>query len=376
MARGAGAVASDDIRRIINDNVASPGVRAAPTTLRADELRTFTARVLEAAGAAPEDAMTMADVLVWSDLRGIAKQGVLRLRLAVERMRAGGTRRTASLATVRDTTGLAVIDARDSWAPVAGVHAMRTAIAKAKTNGVGAAVVRNTTFAFALGYYPTLAIASRMIGLAINDCLPVMAPWGGTTKTLGNQAFAVGAPAGRHQPLLLDTANSAITWTAIHEHAERGDALPEGVAVDPAGRPTTDPAAALAGRVLPLGGPKGSGLAMLWEVLTGVLAGGERFGPRVVGPDEVGTPQSTSLFMLAIDPTASMPYERFTQRVDALIDETLTSPPEPGTDRLYAPGERGYLTAAQRERDGIPIPAATARDLRALADELGVSWPA
>jgi LDH2 family malate/lactate/ureidoglycolate dehydrogenase len=148
-------------------------------------------------------------------------------------MRAGGTRPAASLVTVRDTPGLAVIDAQDAWAPVAGACAMRTAIEKAKVNGVAAAVVRNTTFAFALGYYPTIAIEARMIGLAINDCLPVMAPWGGTDKTLGNQAFAVGAPAARHLPLLLDTANSAITWTAIHDYQERGQQLPEGVAVDP-----------------------------------------------------------------------------------------------------------------------------------------------
>jgi LDH2 family malate/lactate/ureidoglycolate dehydrogenase len=344
-------------------------------TVRADQLRTFTADVLEAAGVPRTDAETMAEVLLWSDLRDITKQGILRLPLCVERMRAGGTRPVSSLVTVRDGPGLAVIDAQDSWAPVAGARAMRTAINKARISGVAAALVRNTTFAFALGYYPTIAIEARMIGLAINDCLPVMAPWGGTVKTLGNQAFAVGAPAGRHLPLLLDTANSAITWTAIHDHQERGQQLPQGVAVDPAGRPTTDPWTALAGRVLPLGGPKGSGLAIMWGVLTGVLAGSAGFGPRVVGPDEVSVPQSTSLFMLAIDPTASMPYEQFLERIDVFIDETLASTPKSGLDRLYAPGERGYLTAAQRERDGIPIQAATARELRALGDELGVTWP-
>jgi LDH2 family malate/lactate/ureidoglycolate dehydrogenase len=349
---------------------------AARATVRADQLRTFAAGVLEAAGMPRPDAETMAQVLVWSDLRGITKQGVLRLPLCVQRMRAGGTRPAASLVTVRDTPGLVVLDAQDSWAPVAGARAMRTVIDKARVTGVAAALVRNTTFAFALGYYPTIAIEARMIGLAINDCLPVMAPWGGSEKTLGNQAFAVGAPAGRHLPLLLDTANSAITWTAIHDYQERGQQLPDGVAVDPEGRPTRDPWLALAGRVLPLGGPKGSGLAMLWGVLTGVLAGSVAFGPHVVGPDQVSVPQSTSLFMLAIDPTAAMPYEQFIDRIDAFIDETLASTPEPGLDRTYAPGERGYLTAAQRERDGIPIPAATARALHALGDELGVRWPA
>jgi LDH2 family malate/lactate/ureidoglycolate dehydrogenase len=348
---------------------------AAHAIVRAERLRAFTVDVLQVAGVPRSEAETLAEVLVWSDLRGITKQGVLRLPQCVERMRAGGTRAAASLVTLREAPGLTVIDAQDSWAPVAGARAMRTAIDKSKVNGVAAVLVRNTTFAFALGYYPTLAIEAGLIGLAINDCLPVMAPWGGTLKTLGNQAFAVGAPAGRHLPLLLDTAASAITWTAIHDYQERGQPLPTGLAVDREGRPTTDALTALAGRVLPLGGPKGSGLAMLWGVLTGVLAGSAAFGPHVVGPDQVGVPQSTSLFMLAIDPTAAMPYAEFIERIDVFIDETLASTPEPGVDRLYAPGERGYLTAVQRERDGIPIPAATARDLRALGGALGVPFP-
>jgi LDH2 family malate/lactate/ureidoglycolate dehydrogenase len=235
-------------------------------------------------------------------------------------MRTGGTRPVSSLVTVRDCPSLTVIDAQDSWAPVAGACAMRTAIEKARLNGVAATLVRNTTFAFALGYCPTIAIEARMIGLSIDDCLPVMAPWGGADKTLGNQAFAVGAPA------------------AIHEYQERGQQLPPGVEVDPEGRPTTD-------------------LAMLWGVLTGVLAGSAAFGPHVVGPDKVSVPQSTSLFMLAIDPTAAMPYEQFIERIDVFIDETLASTPEPGLDRLYAPGERGYLTSAQRERGWHPDPS-------------------
>jgi len=338
-------------------------------------LRAFVGAVLEAIGMPSDDAATMAEAMVWSDLRGIAKQGVLRLPLVVERVRAGGTRVQGEIVVERDGPSFAAIAGCDLWGPVVGARAMRIAIEKARATGVGAAVVRDTTFAFALGYYPTLAIAEGMIGLAINDCLPLMAPPGGTTNVLGNQAFALGAPARRHLPLLLDTATSAITWTAIHELQERGEPLPPGVAVDPEGRPTTDPAAGLAGRLLPLGGPKGFGLALMWEVLAGVLAGGELFGKRLRGPDELAKPMGTNLFMLAIDPRASMPYDRFLDRVDRLIDDVLSSPPEPGIDCLYAPGERGQLVAAERERNGIPLAAATMARLRALGESIGVGWP-
>ena len=321
------------------------------------------------------DAATLAEVMVWSDLRGITKQGVLRLPLAVERMRAGGTRPDGESPVLRETASLAAIAGNDRWGPVLGVDAMRRAIAKARATGLGAAVVRDSTFAFALGYYPTLAIAEGMIGLAINDCLPLMAPFGGTTKVLGNQAFALGCPARRHLPLLLDTATSAITWSAIHEINERGGRLPEGVAVAPDGTPTTDPLLALAGRVLPLGGPKGFGLAILWEVLCGVLSGGELFGARLRGPDEVALPMGTSLFMLALDPRAVMDHTEFLERVDRLIDDVRSSPPEADVDAVYTPGERGYQLAAEREEAGIPLAASTVAALRATGASLGVSWP-
>ena len=339
-------------------------------------LRRFAGALLEKAGMPRRDAEALAEVMVWSDLRGIAKQGVLRLPLAVERMRVGGTRATGESPVTRETASLAAIAGNDRWGPVVGIDAMRRAIAKARVTGLGASVVRDTTFAFALGYYPTLAIAEGMIGLAINDCLPVMAPYGGTKTLLGNQAFAVGSPARRHLPLLLDTASSAITWTAIHEIAERGGRLPDGVAVGPDGEPTTDPLLALAGRVLPLGGPKGFGLALMWEVLCGVLSGGELFGSRLRGPDDTAHPMGTNLFMLAIDPRAVMDYDVFLDRVDTLIDDVRSSPPAAGFDRVYTPGEHGYLMAAERERTGIPLAASTLELLRATASSLGVAWPA
>jgi LDH2 family malate/lactate/ureidoglycolate dehydrogenase len=355
----------------------SAATHAPPSvTVPSEDLRAFATAVLAAAGAPADDASIMSDVLVWSDLRGTAMQGVMRLPLCVRRMRAGGTRPEARTETRRESSAFIALDGLDSWAPVIGTRAMRTAIAKARATGIGAAVVSDTTFAFALGYYPALAISERMIGLAINDSLPLMAPWGGTKKVLGNQAFAIGAPAGRHSPLLLDTATSAITWTAMHELQEQGRPLPEGVALDADGRPTTDPAAAMAGRLLPLGGPKGTGLAAMWEVLTGVLSGGAVFSTAVRTPNDVDRGQGTSLFMLAIDPVASMPYEQFVDRIDRLIDDIKASPPAEGVDRVYAPGERGYLTAERRSREGIPMTSAVVDELRALGAELGVAWPA
>lgn len=345
-------------------------------TVGADDLRGFAATVLASGGMPAADAGTLADAMVWADLRGISKQGVLRLPLAIERMRSGGTRANAELVVHVDRPSFAVLGGAHRWGPVLGVEAMRRAIAKARTTGVGAVTVRDTTFAFALGYYPDLAIRERMIALAINDTLPLMAPPGGTKKVIGNQAFAMGWPARRHPPVLLDTALSGTTWTAIHEMQERGERVPEGLAVGPDERPTTDPALALAGRLLPIGGVKGFGIGLMWEILTGILSGGALFGEQLRGPDDVARPMGTSLFMLAIDPSAAMPYERFLDRVDELIDQLRSSPTEPGIERIYTPGERSYRLAAERERSGIPLATSTVSALRSLADALGVTWPA
>src|SRR5262249_45955011 len=155
---------------------------------------------------------------------------------------------------------------------------------------------RDSRTANVMGYYPTLAIAAGMVGLAITNSEPLQAPWGGTTKVLGNQAFALGAPASRHHPLLYDGAATATSRARINDLARRGRPLPDGAALDVEGRPTTDPAAALEGMLLPSGGHKGYALSVFWEVLTASLAGGAR------GRD----PHDTSLFLLAIDPAASV----------------------------------------------------------------------
>jgi LDH2 family malate/lactate/ureidoglycolate dehydrogenase len=234
-------------------------------------------------------------------------------------------------------------------------------------------IVRNSDVTAAMGWYPMVAVTERMVGLAINNTAPLMPPWGGIGKLLGNQAFAIGAPAGRHPPILFDSALAMMSNHGIRDAQERGETLPPGVALDAAGEPTTDPAEAIAGMVLPVGGHRGSGLAIMWEVLTGVLAGGG-MGPDVGGPQPADAAMGLSLYFLAIDPTVSMPFEMFAERVDALIDRIHASPPAEGLDRVRLPGERGHEIAERHRRDGVPVPLERAERLRAIGRELGVVW--
>ena len=339
-----------------------------------DRLCEFERQLFEALGMPPEDARLLAEHLLWADLHGHSYFGARRFPQYAARLRAGGTVAVAQPVVLADRPGFVHLDARDAWGHVVGHRAMLMAVEKARSAGVGVAVIRNTTSSGTLGYYAALAADEGMIGIAINNSPPLQTAWGGTGKVLGNQAFGIASPAGRYPPLILDMATSAMSLAVIHEYADRGEPLPDGVALTADGAATVDPAAAIDGTLLPMAGHRGSGLAMLWEVLTGVLAGGPRFSTNVTFPDVSDQPQGVSLFLLAIDPAAAMPLETFASRVDTLIEHVHALKPAAGVDRVRVPGEGSQAIAAQRRRDGIPIPAELAARLSALGAEFGVAW--
>jgi LDH2 family malate/lactate/ureidoglycolate dehydrogenase len=334
------------------------------------KLRDFAVAVLSRAGMPGEDAGLCADAMVWSDLRGRPAHGVAgRLPQVLTRLREG-VNPAPEWRVVGRSTGVAVLDADGGWGQVAGTRAMALAVTKAAETGIGATVVRNADIAAALGRYPDLAVDQRMIGLAVNNTWPIMPPWGSRTGLLGNQAFAIGAPAGRHPPILFDSALSAMSRRQVEAVRDRGENLPPGVALNSAGEPTVDPIEALAGVLLPTGGHRGGGLALMWEVLTGVLAGGR------TAPDVGGTPLGISMFCLAIDPASIMRYDDFTARIDRLIDAIQASRPAAGFDEVRVPGAPGYELARAYARDGIPMDPEQTSVLRDIGLEHGVAEPA
>jgi LDH2 family malate/lactate/ureidoglycolate dehydrogenase len=316
-----------------------------------------------------QDAAIGADAMIWSDLRGRPRHGVTgRLPQVTSRLRLGANA-TPAWSIQHESGGLAVLDADGGWGQIAGTRAMELAVGKARETGIGATVVRNADVAAALGRYPALAIDQQMIGLAINNSDPTMSVWGSRAGLLGNQAFAIGSPAGRHFPLLFDSALSAMSTHGITAARDRGDSLPAGIALDMDGAPTLDPAKALDGVLLPAGGHRGSGLALMWEVLTGVLAGAR------MAPDLGGVPLGIGMFCMAVDPSIAMPYDNFVARIDRLIDAVHASPPARGVDQVRVPGQYGYQFAATNRRDGIPVTAEQDATLRGLGQEYGVPWP-
>ncbi len=341
----------------------------------APRLRAFCHAVFEKLGLHAEDAAVVADYFVWTELRGLPFVGVRRIPEFVARLREGGTSlpTNGGVTIVQERDAFVLVDAEHTFAQLSGARGMSIALEKARSAGVGVVVVRNTTTAGNLGYYAMLAAERGMIGMAINNTAPVMAAWGGAAGVIGAQPFAVASPAGAHDPLLLDMTNSVMSMVRMHEYQTRGEAIPDGAALDADGAPTNDPAAAIGGTLLPFS-HRAFGVALMWEVITGVLAGGERFGGNVGLPSHHADPMGVTMFLMAIDPTSAIGQESFTARVDEFIDHVTGSPTSPNVDRVRVPGERSAALARARSERGIPMPTDVVHELTEVGAELGVAW--
>ena len=316
----------------------------------------------------------MADQITWAHLRGHSSLGARKIIQYGTRVRIGGTSPVGESEVIVETAAFVLLDAQHTFSQVAGVDAMRRAVAKARSIGSGVAVLRNTTSAGALGYFAEIAAQDGMIGMANNNGPALLHPWGGKAKILGNQAFAIASPSGCYDDVIFDTALGEMTHVGMHGYQERGEPLPEGIGLDVSGRSTVDPAEAIAGIMVPMGGHRGYGLAVMWEVLTGVLAGGSRFIDDITMPDVFDRPQGVSMFFLAINPEICMPRDTFAARVDQLIGRVHASPPARGVERVLFPGERSAERARRRSGNGIPLPSLLIAELEAFGAELGVPW--
>jgi ureidoglycolate dehydrogenase (NAD+) len=186
-----------------------------------------------------------------------------------------------------------------------------------------------------------------------------------------NAPIAIGVPAGVHGHLLLDMATSVAAGGKVMLARDKGVAMPEGWAMDKEGRPTTDPHQVAA--LLPTGGYKGSGLAIMFESLSGIMVGNPLLAPVLSGGER---PVGQNSVLAAIDIGAFGDVEQYKANVDATIDGLKALPPAEGFDEVLVPGEPEKRTRAEREQQGIPLPAGTVENLRQAAAKLGVALPA
>lgn len=344
------------------------GKRVAPA-----DLQRFCAEAMVRCGLSRADAALTAEVLTTTDTWGTHSHGTRQLRPLMRAVKAGGIRPGNPPATRREGPGWALVDANGAMPMVVACRAMELAIAKARAAGIGYVGVAHSSHFGAAGYYATLALRHDMLGIAMTNCDPCVAVTGGRTPVIGTNPIAFAVPAGREHPVFLDIATSVVAVTKVMIAKAMGRPVPEGWLRDPEGRPTTDASGYPDRSVLqPMAGYKGYGLAVVVEVLAGILTGAAflRRIPAWVG--EQAPPADQGHAFLAIDIGTLMPLDTFKARMDALIQEIKAAPRAVGVERIYLPGEMEWERRAVALRHGLDLPDYVLVNLRGLAEDVGM----
>ncbi|HLZ08567.1 MAG TPA: Ldh family oxidoreductase, partial [Chloroflexota bacterium] len=246
------------------------------------------------------------------------------------------------------------------------------AIDRAAAVGLAAVAVRGSNHCGAMAYFATRALSRDMIGWATTNALPTMAPWGGTERIVGINPLAIAIPAGEEFPIVYDAAFSGSSHGKIRIYRQQGKTLPVGWALNRDGEPTIDPSEAMDGLLMPIGGYKGTALAMIMGILSTMLSGasyGTELGDMASGP----RPGQDGHFFLALRIEAFENVDRFKSRVDHAIRQVHDGRPIRGVEKIFVAGEREKQTRAYNLEHGIPLNSVVLSDLRRTVGELDLA---
>jgi LDH2 family malate/lactate/ureidoglycolate dehydrogenase len=339
----------------------------ATVTVAPDDLRRLAAAALTSAGAQPRHAEWTADILVEGDLMGLGTHGVLRLLTYCERLGLGGINARADIRIERKAPSLALIDGDNGLGPAVALCALEQGLAMAQESGIAYLGCRRSNHLGALAPYALKACAAGFVLVCGTNASTTIAPWGGREARLGNNPLSIAAPCPAAPHFILDMAMSVAARGKIRKALSEGSPIPEGWAVDAAGRPTLDPAAALGGFLLPFGAHKGSGLSQAVDILSGVLSGARFLTDITPWTDFPEQPSGTGHFFLLIDPKrllGAAAYDAAIAHFRALVQGT---PPAEPSQPVEMPGEREQRRRDRALADGIELPGALLAKIEALA---------
>jgi LDH2 family malate/lactate/ureidoglycolate dehydrogenase len=340
------------------------------------DLKDFCRQAYVKAGVPAAEAEIVADFLARSDLRGIETHGVTRLPIYILRLQKGYVRKECKLMAVKDKGPVAFLEAHGSMGHIAAYRSMEKAIAKAEEYGIGWVSVRDSGHFGVAGLFPMMALQKDFIGYVISNSAPMMSPWGGRERIIGNNPLAYAIPADRYPPIVLDFSLSVVSSGKLILTRKKGEKIPLGWAVDKNGLPTDDPYEGYegGGSLAPVGGHKGYGMVLVNEMLTAVLTGGKltRQIKSLYEEDPSGI-QGTCHSFMALDPDCFVGREVFKKSIDAYIQTTKESAKANGTEEILVPGEPEFRTEARLLKEGISLSLTTIKELTALGESLGIS---
>ena len=330
------------------------------------QLEQLCGAVLRAAGADSQGAAACVRILVEAEMMGISTHGAIRVPDYARRLRSGGIDPYGVPRLERRAPSLALVDGKNALGPLVGVRALEAALELARESGIGWVGCRASNHYGAIAPYAREACDAGFVMIAGTNASTTMPPWGGAALRLGNNPLAVAAPGAGGAHFILDMAMSVAARGKVRAALNEGRKIPEGWAADKNGRPTTDPAAALEGFLLPFGAHKGSGLAMAVDLLAGVLSGARFLTDVVTWVDNPDRPQGVGHFFLLIDPARLIgrtAWDTAMARFRALVRETPAADP---AQPVLLPGERELARRAHVLAEGLLLPAALLDELRAL----------
>jgi len=337
-----------------------------PIRIRAEQAEQFARGLLEGAGVEAATARTVASALIEAELEGNASHGLLQLPAYVRRILAGTLSRTDEVTCVHRSGAVSVFDVGLTLGHAAAQQLSETVVTNAREHGVAVVAARSATHFGVAGRYAGMIAEAGMIGIIMCNTRPMMPAPGGREAVVGNNPLAIGIPCAGQPPVIFDMAMSAVAMGRVRQAAQRGETLERGWAVDVTGQETTDPHEAIAGMLLPAGGPKGFGLALVVDLLCALSGGsaGAEIGSMYGAPE---TKADCAWLLMALDPARFGLAVPYAERVAALAGNVRRAAPDPA---LALPGDRRRAAKA-RAGDSIAVAAKVAQELDALSRQLG-----
>ena len=338
------------------------------------KLEDFMKRCFVATELPEKDAETVARFMAVSDIMGKDSHGIFRLPGYIQRLINGGINKTPNIKVLKNRTATALVDGDNGMGHLVVNFCAKLAIKKAKKSGVSWVGVNHSNHAGAAGAYALLPLEEDMIGIYVAvgsaNHLP---PWGGVEPLLSTNPIAVAVPGMHEEPILLDMATTVSSYGKIKVHAQRNIPMPEGWMVDKNGEPMTDAKQADLGFLLPIGGPKGYGLALIFGILAGTL-NGAAFGRDVIDMNaDRSSVSNTGQFILALDISAFMDKNDFKQEIDKVIQTMRNSKTLNGVEGVRLPGDGSHAAMKDRNENGIPLPKPLIESLAKVANTLNVT---
>jgi hydroxycarboxylate dehydrogenase B len=334
-------------------------------------LRNITAQIFTKMGSSKEEAEIVANHLVDADLFGVDSHGVIRVPEYVSKIQGKSKygfviKPNASIRIEKESPSTVAVDGGSGFGQVVAKKTMEIAIEKAKISGICVATARNLDHAGRIGEFTSMAAKCDLIGAMFVKNPPAMQPFGGTARLIGNNPISYAFPTGNPDlPVSLDMAMSVAAGGKMRFAMDKGEAIPFGWIVDMNGNPTTDPSDYFdnGGSMLPLSGHKGYGLAIVTEILGGILSGAGALNEN---------PTNNALFAFVVNIESFLPLSEFKSNIDKFISDIKNSPKKPGVGEIFLPGELEARTKERRLKEGIPLPEKTWQNIEKIADELRI----